>query len=138
MQVSGIDHVNILTHDLDATAAFYERVLGLTRSEGAGAAMGFRGAWMHDATGRAIVHLVWKDPASDRYDDYEPGRPTNALHHVAFRCEGFEALRARLEAMGEEHRVNDRKYGDIRQIFLTDPNAVNVELNFAEDNFAED
>jgi catechol 2,3-dioxygenase-like lactoylglutathione lyase family enzyme len=133
MQVSGIDHVNILTEDLDATAGFYERLLGLSRSENAGIAMGFRGAWMRDASGQAIVHLVWKDPASNRYDGYEPGQPTNAVHHVAFRCEGFEAMREKLDGMGAEYRVNDRQYGDVRQIFLVDPNAVNLELNFAGD-----
>jgi catechol 2,3-dioxygenase-like lactoylglutathione lyase family enzyme len=133
MPVSGIDHVNILTHDLDLTADFYGRLLGLTRSENAGIAMGFRGAWMRDATGHAMVHLVWKDPASNRYDGYEPGQATNAVHHVAFRCEGFAAMRETLDAMGAEYRVNDRKYGDIRQIFLADPNAVNLELNFSGD-----
>jgi len=133
MQVSGIDHVNILTRDLDATASFYERLLGLTRSDNTGIAPGARGAWMRDVSGAAIVHLMLKDPASDRYEGYEPGRPTNALHHVAFRCEGFDAMRERLEAMGTEYRVNDRKYGAVRQIFLVDPNAVNLELNFAQD-----
>ncbi|VWX54706.1 VOC family protein [Novosphingobium sp. 9U] len=133
MQVSGIDHVNILTQDLDATAAFYERLLGLTRSDNLGISTGFRGAWMRDTTGSAIVHLVWKDPASDRYEGYEPGQPTNAVHHVAFRCEGFTAMREKLDALGLEYRVNDRQYGPVRQIFLVDPNAVNLELNFAGD-----
>ncbi|MBB4859122.1 catechol 2,3-dioxygenase-like lactoylglutathione lyase family enzyme [Novosphingobium chloroacetimidivorans] len=133
MPVSGIDHVNILTRDLDATATFYERLLGLARTENESIAAGFRGAWMRDKAGNAIVHLVWKDPASDRYGGYEPGQPTNAVHHVAFRCEGFEAIRDALDAQGIGYRVNDRQYGSVRQIFLVDPNAVNLELNFAGD-----
>ena len=133
MQVSGIDHVNILTTDLDGTAGFYEELLGLERSENLGITVAFHGAWMRDSSGQAIVHLVWKDPASDRYEGYEPGQPTNAVHHVAFRCEGFQAMRDKLDAMGLDYRVNDRKHGTVRQIFLTDPNAVNLELNFAGD-----
>ena len=133
MQVTGIDHVNILTRDLDGTAAFYERLLGLSRSENQGVAAGFRGAWMRDVTGQAIVHLVWKDPASDRYAGYEPGQPTHAVHHVAFRCEGFDAMIERLEAMGIAYRVSDRLPGGLRQVFLADPNAVNLELNFGGD-----
>ena len=133
MQISGIDHVNILTHDLDATAQFYEQALGLQRSDITGAMAGFRGAWMRDAEGNAIVHLVWLDPASDRYDGHEPGQPTHAVHHVALRCEGFVAMRKRLDDLGVEYRVNDRQFGDFRQIFLPDPNAVNWELNFAGD-----
>jgi len=133
MQVTGIDHVNILTRDLDGTAAFYERLLGLSRSENQGVAAGFRGAWMRDVTGQAIVHLVWKDPASDRYAGYEPGQPTHAVHHVAFRCEGFDAMIERLEAMGIAYRVSDRLPGGLRQVFLADPNAINLELNFGGD-----
>ncbi|WP_369015638.1 VOC family protein, partial [Dactylosporangium matsuzakiense] len=33
MRINGIDHVNLLTDDLDASAAFYELVLGLARSD---------------------------------------------------------------------------------------------------------
>ena len=133
MRVSGIDHVNILTEDLDGTAAFYETLLGLRRTDNAGIAAGRRGAWMRDTADNAIVHLVWNDPASDLYKGYEPGKSTNAVHHVAFGCQGFEAMRAKLEQMGTEYRVNDRQFGGLRQIFLIDPNAVNLELNFAGD-----
>jgi catechol 2,3-dioxygenase-like lactoylglutathione lyase family enzyme len=133
MRISGIDHVNILTKDLDASASFYEQVLGLERGDNNAVAMSSRGAWMRDATGRAIVHLVWKDPASDRYDGYDPGSSTNAVHHVAFRCEGFQAIRDKLDALGARYRVNDRQYGDVRQIFLVDPDGVNLELNFMAD-----
>jgi len=131
MQVSGIDHVNILTDHLDQTAQFYERLMGLTRTENPAVGMGFKGAWMRDAHGNAIVHLVWKDPASDRYEGYDPGGSTNAVHHVAFKCSGFEDTVARLEAMGCEYRVNDLQHLGLRQIFVVDPNAVNLELNFA-------
>ena len=133
MQVSGIDHVNILTHDLEGSAAFYETVLGLVRDENLGVAPGFKGAWMRDAAGHAIVHLVWKDPASDRYEAYEPGSPTNAVHHVALRCKGFAAMRDTLDRLGIVSRVNDNTRASVRQIFVTDPNAVNLELNFAGD-----
>lgn len=134
MQVSGIDHVNILTDDLDGSAAFYEGVLGLRRSENLGIAPGFRGAWMRDESGHAIVHLVWKDPASDRYDGYAPGASTNAVHHVALRCHGLDALRAKLDGEGIAYRFSDnRERAGVRQVFLVDPNAVNLELNFAGD-----
>lgn len=130
MKVSGIDHVNILTRDLETTAGFYEAVMGLERSENPAISMGFKGAWMRDAQGNAIVHLVWKDPAMDRYEGYEPGALTNAVHHVAFKCTGFEDMVSRLEGLDVEYRVNDLSHLGIRQIFVTDPNAVNLEFNF--------
>lgn len=132
MQVSGIDHVNILTNDLDKTAQFYERLMDLTRTENPAVSMGFKGAWMHDANGNAIVHLVWKDPAMERYEGYDPGASTNAVHHVAFKCAGFDATIRKLEEMGAEYRINDLQHLGLRQIFVADPNAVNLELNFAE------
>lgn len=130
MQVSGIDHVNILTNHLDQTAQFYERLMGLTRTENPAIRAGFKGAWMRDAHGNAIIHLVWKDPEMERYQEYDPGLPTNAVHHVAFKCTGFDAAVASLDAMGCEYRVSDVRHLGIRQIFVADPNAVNLELNF--------
>lgn len=132
MKVSGIDHVNILTDDLEKTAVFYERLLGLTRSENPAIRMGMKGHWMRDADGHPIIHLVDRLSASGRYDAYHPGESTNALHHVALRCEGFDETVARLEKMGCEYRVNDHAHLGLRQIFLADPNAVNLELNFTD------
>ena len=132
MHVSGIDHVNVLTDNLDRTAQFYERLMGLTRTENPAISKGFKGAWMRDSHGNVIVHLVWKDPQMDRYEGYDPGESTNAVHHVAFRCSGFEETKAKLEEMGVDYRVNDLQHLGLRQIFVADPNAVNLELNFAE------
>lgn len=130
MRVGGLDHVNILTNDLEETASFYETALGLQRTDNPAIGQGFSGAWMRDAAGDAIVHLVWRDPAMERYAGYEPGQSTNAVHHVAFRCSGFEEMQKRLERAGISHRVNDLRHMGLRQIFLTDPNAVMLELNF--------
>ena len=132
MQVSGIDHVNILTGDLDRTAQFYERLMGLTRTGNPAIAAGFKGAWMRDSHGNAIIHLVWKDPSAGRYQDYLPGASTNAVHHIAFKCSGFEQAIGKLEEMGVAYRVSDLPHLALRQIFLADPNAVNLELNFAD------
>lgn len=133
MQVSGIDHVNILTDDLEGTAVFYERLLSLKRAENPAITMGTRGYWMRDVEGNAIIHLVDRLTAGGRYDAYRPGELTNALHHVALRCRGFEGVKARLEEMGADYRVNDLAHLGLRQIFVADPNAVNLELNFNAD-----
>ena len=131
MRTHAIDHVNILTDDLDATAGFYTAVLGLARGETPGNARGMQGAWMCDGDGRAIVHVVLRDPASAYVAEHEIGIPTGAIHHVAFRCDGFAEARERVAGLGLEHRVNDGILG-LRQIILKDPNAITVELNFPE------
>ncbi len=130
MQVTGIDHVNVLTDDLEATARFYEEVLGLIRSANSTVASHIAGYWMRDSAGNAIVHLVDRTTAPGRYDDYHPGSPTNALHHVALRCTGYEETRARIEGLGLPHRAMEHPALGLAQIFLVDPNAVNLELNF--------
>ena len=130
MTVSGLDHVNIVTDHLEDTVGFYARLLGLERRESAGARMGFAGAWMCDTTGHPIVHLVERNANTSYADGHEPGLPTAAVHHVAFKAQGFADTLARVQDMGAAHRVNDLQYAGLRQIFLTDPNAINIELNF--------
>ncbi len=129
MSASGLDHFNILTDDLDATVAFYEQALELTRGKSPVEGRGIDGAWMLDSTGHALVHLIGNAPGLWLGEGRTPGQSTNALHHVAFRCSGFAATLERLTALGLDYQVNDGAYG-LRQIVLKDPNAVTVEMNF--------
>ncbi|MEO7247586.1 MAG: VOC family protein [Novosphingobium sp.] len=130
MSTTGIDHLNILTDDLEATVAFYEAVLGLTRAESPATAMGMQGAWLRDASGSAIIHLIGNVPGLRLAEGRSPGQSTNAVHHVAFHCDGFDDAKARIAAFGCPFRVNDGNYG-LRQIIVSDPNAITVEMNFA-------
>ncbi len=133
MPTSAIDHINILTDDLEATVAFYVGALELTRTVAAPLeASGFQGAWLCDGAGNALIHLVWRDLGNNYGEGHVPGLSTNAVHHIAFRCQGFAAAQARLSDMGIAMRVNDGRNG-LRQIKVTDPNAIEVELNFPGD-----
>lgn len=132
MQVKGIDHVNIIAADLDETARFYGDLLGFKRGESPGTAMGFKGAWLLDANDWAIIHLMNFNP--ERHGETKrKAMPTGSIDHVALACHDFAGTIARCEELGLEHQVNDRKFGDVRQIFVTDPNNVKLELNFAGD-----
>lgn len=131
MTVRGLDHVNIIAADLDETAAFYEAVLGFKRMQRPDG-MNFGGGWLIDASGNPTIHLMTYDPA--RHGDAErKGMPTGSIDHVALACEDFAGMIARCERLGLDHKINDRKYGDLRQVFVTDPNNVTLELNFAGD-----
>jgi catechol 2,3-dioxygenase-like lactoylglutathione lyase family enzyme len=131
MLVKAIDHINILTDDLDGTVSFYEQALGLTRGESPATKMGYRGAWLFDAAGHPLVHLGLKDPERDYGPEHVPGSVTGSLHHVAFACEDFADAKARLDDMGVEYRTTEVADFDFRQIMLKDPNNINLELNFA-------
>ena len=59
-----------------------------------------------------------------------------ALHfdHVAFGSRGFESTKQHLTAKGIPHRVNQVPNSTRWQIFLRDPNNVEIELNFETKN----
>lgn len=130
--IIALDHVNIITADLDGSARFYAQVFGLERRDGPPPLTPHTGQWMYDASGRAVIHLNSLD-APRAYDrDVAPG-PTGALHHVALSCRGHDAMAARLEAANCDYQRNFVAAIGLRQIFVRDPNEVLFELNFFGD-----
>lgn len=130
MRVNALDHFNIITDDIDRTAAFYAEVLDLERRDGPPPFTPQQIQWMYDNTGRAVVHINSIDcpRAFDR--DVHPGQPTGAVHHIAFNCSGFDMLMSRLDDRGLDYHVNTIESIGLRQVFVTDPNNVVLELNF--------
>ncbi|WP_158241574.1 VOC family protein [Novosphingobium sp. TH158] len=129
MAVKGLDHVNILTEDLAATIAFYDGALGMKAGRSPAEQHGYQGTWLYDETGHPGVHVVVKGTLANYGTDHRVGEPTGAVHHVAFRCEGFREAQDRIAALGMTMRVNDGIAG-LRQIMLTDPNGITIELNY--------
>ena len=129
MRVEALDHVNIITDDLEGSARFYTQVFGLEPRDGPPPLTHENARWMYDVGGRAVIHLNSLECPRAYDRDVRPG-PTGALHHVALRCAGYEELRARLEARGLTHRINEVVAIGLRQIFVLDPNGVLLELNF--------
>ncbi|WP_374412607.1 VOC family protein [Novosphingobium colocasiae] len=130
MRINGIDHVNLLTDDLDASAAFYELVLGLARSDIPIDLGGLRGVWLRDGDGQAVIHLIDRLSMPESYAGHNPGASTNGFHHVAFSCTGFDDCCARLEELGIDYRPRHFAGMTLRQIVVQGPDAVNIELNF--------
>ncbi len=120
MEVHGLDHVNIVTDDLEGTIAFYREVLGLEPGERP--PFPFPGAWLY-AGGRAVVHLGVRGAATG---------PGGAVDHIAFAARGYEAFRRRLAERGIPHSTAVVPGTDMRQIFLRDPNGVKIELTFRD------
>ena len=120
MTIRGIDHINIGTHRLAETRAFFCDVLGL--AEGYRPDFEFGGAWLYAGDG-AVVHLV---------ELPEPKRPSSeaALDHFAFRIDDYDDIVRRLDAAGVKYRPVEIVNTPIRQIFIRDLNGVNIELNY--------
>ncbi len=129
MTVEALDHVNIITADLDRAEAFYRDLLQLDSRAAPPPLTPANARWMYDSGGRAVVHL--NSLAAPRAFDrpVAPG-PTGALHHVALRCAGHADTLARIAAMALDHRGNDLPAIGLRQIFVSDPDGVLLELNF--------
>ena len=62
--------------------------------------------------------------------------PRRPVDHVAFASRGFEATKQHLTSGSVHFRVNQAPNSTRRQIFLRDPNNVEIELNFEVKNEA--
>ena len=129
MRVVALDHVNIITADLEGTVRFYAEILELEPRDGPPPLTHENARWMYDESGRAILHINTLE-CPRAYDREVRAGPTGALHHVALRCSGYAEVLARLERRGIGHQLNDVAAVGLRQFFLLDPNQVLLELNF--------
>ena len=129
MRVEALDHVNIITADLEGSVRFYTALFGLEPRDGPPPLTHENARWMYDVAGRAVIHINSLE-CPRAYDREVRAGPTGALHHVALRCSGYEELRSRLARHGLEHRINVVAAIGLRQIFVLDPNHVLLELNF--------
>ncbi|MFM5886509.1 MAG: VOC family protein [Novosphingobium sp.] len=133
MRVNALDHVNVITDRMDETAAFYSAVLGLEQRDGPPPLPARLVQWMHDDQGRALIHINHTECPRDFDREVSPGAPTGAIHHIAFNCSGFDGLIERLDAKEVARQVNRIDAIGLRQVFVTDPNNVVLELNFFAD-----
>jgi catechol 2,3-dioxygenase-like lactoylglutathione lyase family enzyme len=133
MQVNWLDHVNIITDRLDATADFYAALLNLERRDGPPPLTPLTAQWMYDAGGKAIIHINSTDCVRAYDREVQPGALTGALHHVALNCTGYDEVLARIADMGLDYQVNLVAAIGLRQVFTADPNNVLLELNFFGD-----
>ena len=128
MSVGMLDHYNVSTRKLSETVKFYEDVLGFMN--GPRPPFNFPGAWLYSA-GHPELHL------NDISQTDKQQRPdSGVIDHVAFASSGFEAMKQHLSSNGVPYRMNQVPNSARWQIFLRDPNNVEIELNFETKNEA--
>lgn len=136
--IARLAHYTVRAADLSSSSAFYAEVLGLRA--GPRPPFGFPGVWFyltddpeHDDQG--CVHLIGSgqdaalsDHLGDRVTDGEPG--AGALDHIAFFATDWPAFRERLDRSRTPFTERFVPQLGMRQIFVTDPDGLTVELNF--------
>ena len=137
MPLENLNHVLVLTRDLEATRDFYVDVLGL--EDGYRPPFPFHGHWIYLGE-RAVVHVAENRDYLGKPDRVQGGSAdstTGSIDHIAFEATGLKAMIAKLEKHGidtHHRRVPDL---DLHQVFVHDPNGVRIELNYPAHEGAE-
>jgi catechol 2,3-dioxygenase-like lactoylglutathione lyase family enzyme len=131
--VTGLNHVAVLTGDLERLVAFYSDVLGGEPVDVPPQPGSNRGTAVRFGPTSALVVLeVDGNPHTDGRGD-ELGR--GHLDHVAFEvptAAALEAVRQRLVAYGaSDGRIND--YGALVSVGFTDPDGMATEVCWLRD-----
>jgi catechol 2,3-dioxygenase-like lactoylglutathione lyase family enzyme len=131
MPLTKMEHVLVLTEDIEGTRDFYRDAVGLEVGERP--PLEFPGYWLY-ADGVPCVHVA--DRAAYAAHSEVTGIPasppatgTGALDHLAFSGDDHAEAQARLERSGVEVRHNTVSGIGMRQLFFRDPNGVKIEIN---------
>ena len=134
--VSELEHVLVLSDDIEAARRFYEQAVGLHAGERP--PLEFPGYWLY-AGDVACLHIA--DRAAYRAHAATLGLSVSEraggvggsgsapVDHIAFSASDYEAVTARLAAAGIEPVRNDVPGGGPRQLFFVDPEGLRVEIN---------
>jgi catechol 2,3-dioxygenase-like lactoylglutathione lyase family enzyme len=138
MGIVKLAHYSIRTLDLEASRRFYTKVMQLR--VGFRPPFDFPGIWLYrddDESEFGVVHIIGIDPndpeglrryLGERPTDGLPG--TGTVDHIAFLAPDWPSMRARLEAAGQHFFEREVPSLGLRQVFLTDPSGVTIELNY--------
>ncbi|MBE9190713.1 glyoxalase [Gloeocapsopsis crepidinum LEGE 06123] len=127
MGITGLFHIAIKTNDLDATVDFYTQ-LGLCKVERPD--FGYPGAWLACVTpgGEAIIHIYAGGAALGTEGKSPLG--TAAIDHISLTATGFHQFRQKFQQANIEWREFIVPGTNLWQLFVYDPNGVQLELTF--------
>ena len=133
MPLTQLEHYLVLTDDIDATRDFYCDALGLR--VGPRPPLDFLGYWVYLGDVPCIHIADW---TSYRAHSETTGiaisaraAGTGPIDHIAFNAVDYESVKARLRSHAILAAENLVPGIGLRQLFLTDPNGVKIELNIA-------
>ena len=129
MSVTGLEHLLVLTDDIDATRDFWCRALGLEVGERP--PLAFPGYWLY-AGGVPCIHVAERSAYTTHSEQVGIPASREAVDHVAFNGDDYDEMVSRLDLGGVEAARNDPPSAGLRQLFIEDPNGVKIEINVKE------
>jgi catechol 2,3-dioxygenase-like lactoylglutathione lyase family enzyme len=131
MPITHMQHYMVLSKDLEKTRAFYEDVLGL--KVGPRPPFDFDGYWIYTGdvaavhvAGQASYAKSGRSPASAR----EAARHgSGSVDHIAFAATNYDELIASFKKHGVPYRATVVPGSDLRQLFVHDPDGIQIEIN---------
>jgi catechol 2,3-dioxygenase-like lactoylglutathione lyase family enzyme len=141
MSITDMEHVLVLSDEIETTREFYCQVVGLRVGERP--ALEFPGYWLY-AGATACLHIAERGPylahaarlglnvlAQPAAGGTVPTQAaaTGPVDHIAFNADDYDELRARCESRGVPAVANTIPGGGPRQLFIDDPNGVRIEIN---------
>ncbi len=129
----GINHLALVTNDMDATTRFWHGVLG-ARLVAHLASESFRHYFFEFGAEQTVAFFEYRDVALERFQVPAgvPDRRKMQFDHLSFNLpdeNALEELRARLKSHGSE--VTDVvDHGFVRSIYFNDPNGIALEASW--------
>ena len=127
----GVNHLALITPDMDATVRFYHGVLGM-RLVAAIMAGPMRHYFFEIAPGNTVAFFEWQGTGTFRKPAGWRVEQPLQLDHLSFNIPDHDALmdlRARLEEAGVEV-TEEVDHGFIHSIYFTDPNGIALEASY--------
>ena len=126
MPLTRMEHLLVLTDDIEGTKDFYCRALGL--EVGDRPPLEFPGHWLY-VEGVPCIHVADREAYTAHSGRLGIPASPDAVDHVAFNGNDYAEAVARLEREGVAARANAVPGAGLRQLFLEDPNGLKIEIN---------
>src|SRR5688572_95732 len=130
MPITEMQHYMVLSKDLEKTRAFYCDVLGMR--VGPRPPFDFEGLWIYVGE-VAVVHVALKASYEATGRKSVAGGPlkhgSGSIDHIAFAANDYDELIRRFDAHGVQYRATRVPGAPLRQLFVFDPDGIQIELN---------
>ena len=121
LPIDSVNHIARVTHDLEASIAFYRDVLGfrpIYRPD-----FGFPGAWLFNYG--VQIHLI---SSTEDDSDASSGEISFRAGHVAFHVADTASIKELLGQHGIPYRSNFVADSGVTQFFFHDPDGNHIEI----------